>query len=431
MVLNSNLKPSLRGRRPIALSQELLANILQVGRMPHPIRSPGGNQSLSTNVTGNLPLQHTSNTSRATPRTQTRDAIAPSSLSLGIQPVINQPSPAQTGRAGAVNSHLEPPQSNYASTNGQGPMTIGNQSGSYTQMTPYSSVNPNIVVESHDQQQAFLPGPSLLQSGRRQLALDPFNQYSFGTSHQRNNTQDQLLLGHQLLLLSDWDTFVIARVDTSMWNSYIYKESLPTLLNRADWERFIIPWPPNYTTLTTAGYDYNGGECIQLKLQNKGDPVVELPLAVVSREEAQRAEMRRVDMVLCQSYFSALATRRNMPMGNERQTGGIGYPNAGHQWSITGQSQNAVNTTENPGFGYDSWPLYGNQMEGVQTHPQQLIPPFPYTVSSTSQSGSAAIVSSTTSPDVSFSMAGSMPFSQVLHHPPPSPSFALLFPLNA
>ncbi|KAI0192039.1 hypothetical protein EV127DRAFT_53178 [Xylaria flabelliformis] len=283
-------------------------------------------------------------------------------------------------------------------------MTIGNQSGSYTQLTPYSSANPSIV---YDQQQAFLPGPSLLQSGRRQLALEPFNQYSIGTSHQGNNSQDQLLFRHQLLLLSDWDTFVIARVDTSMWNSYIYKEALPRLLNRADWEKFIIPWPPGYTTLTTAGYDYNGGECLQLKLQNKEDTVVELPLAVVSREAAQRAERREVDVVLCQSYFSALATRRTM-------TGGIGYPNAGHQWPIPDQSQNAINTTENPGFGFDSpmWPSYGNQMEDVQIHPQRLMPPFPNTVSSTSQSGSAAIVSSATSPDMPFPMAGSMPFNQ-------------------
>ncbi|TRX90828.1 hypothetical protein FHL15_008232 [Xylaria flabelliformis] len=372
MVLNSNLKPSLRGRRPITLSQELLANILQVGRVPHPIRRPGGNQSLSTNVTGNLPftpLQHAPNTSTGVPRIQKRDAVTPSSLSVGIQSA-NQPSPVQIGHAGAVNSHLEPPQNNFTPISGQGPVAIGNQSGSYTQMTPYSSANPSIVVEPYDQQQALL-GPSPLQSGRRQLALEPFNQYSFSTGYQRDNTQDQLLLGHQLLLLPDWDTFAIARVDMSMWNSYIYKEALPTLLDRADWERFIIPWPPNHTTLTTAGYDYNGGECIQLKLQNKGDPIVELPLAVVSRKEAQRAEIRGVDVVLCQSYFSALATRRNIPMGNEQQTGGIGYSNAGHQWSIPGQSQNAINSTANPGFGYDSptWLLSGNQMEGNTSEP--------------------------------------------------------------
>ncbi|KAI1757855.1 hypothetical protein F4782DRAFT_331 [Xylaria castorea] len=433
MPLHPNLVRSLRGRRNIILSdnrtQEALANPFPFRRVQHPAHRPDGNRSLSTNVAGNS-LPQTPNQGRGIPRHQTRDSITPSSLSLGNQPVY-QPSPAQTGHVGSVNPglpQLELPQSagNYTPISGQGPMTVGNGSSSHLQMTPYSSVPPSIVVESHDQQQVHLPGPSLSQSGRRQLsssALEPFNQYPFSIGQQRNNTQDQLLPELQPLLLVGWDALVIARVDKSVYNSCIYKDALPRLLKRADWEKFVCPWPPNHITVTMAGYNSSGGECIQLALLNRDGQVVEIALAVIDSEELHRTEIRGVDVMLCQNYFSALVTRQNMPIGIERQTGGIGYSNAGYQWPIPVQSQNAINHTENPGYGYASpmWPPSGNQMEGIQIHPQQLAPSFPFTVSSASQSGSAAIVSSTTSPDVPFPMGGAMPFSQVLHPTTPPP----------
>ncbi|KAI0543809.1 hypothetical protein F4679DRAFT_567315 [Xylaria curta] len=398
----------------------VLANL--VGRVPHPTRRPGGNRPLSTNVTGNLPvtpLQHTLNTGRGIPRLRTRDSVTPNSLSLGIQPV-NQPSPAQTGHAGSVNPGIQSVQHYNTHISEQGPMTVGNESSGYSQLTPYSSVPPSIVIESHDQQQVLLPGAPLSQSGRRQLSsslLEPFHQYTFSIGQQRRNTQGHLLPELQLLLLEGWNVRVVARVDQSVYNSCIYRDALPGLLKRADWEKFLCPWPPNHPTFTTAGFNSYGGECIQLALRNRNDHVVQLPLAVVDREEAHRVEIKGVDVidvVLCQDYFSALATQQIMPMSVERQTGGIAYPNAGHQWPVPGPSHNAINPPENPGYDYSSpiWSSSGNQMEGVQLHPQQLAPSFQNTVSSTSQSGSAAIVSSTTSPDISFPMAGSMPFSQ-------------------
>ncbi|KAI1741521.1 hypothetical protein F4680DRAFT_66854 [Xylaria scruposa] len=425
MVLNSNLELSLRGRRPITLSQELLANL--VGRVPHPTRLPGGNRSLGTNVTGNFPvtpLQQTLNTGRGIPRLGTRDSITPSSLSLGIQ-LVNQPSPAQTGHAGSVNPglpHLELPQSvqNYTPISGQGPITVGNESSGYSQMTPYPSVPPSIVIESHEQQQVLLPGASLSRSGRGQLSsplLEPFHQNTFSISQQRNNTQDQLLPDLRLILVEGWNVRVLAKVDQSVYNSCIFRDALPGLLKRVDWERFLCPWPPNHPTFTAAGFNSYGGECIQLSLRNGNGQVVQLPLAVVDREEAHRIDIKGVDVidvVLCQDYFSALAPRQTMPMSVGRQTGGIGYSNARYQWPVPGPSHNAINPTENPGYDYSSpiWSSSGNQMEGVQLHPQQLAPSFQNTVSSTSQSGSAAIVSSTTSPDMPFPMAGSMPISQ-------------------
>ncbi|KAI8948966.1 hypothetical protein F4801DRAFT_428728 [Xylaria longipes] len=434
MPLHPNLAQSLRGRRAINLPsnrpQESLAYPFHFGRVQHPTNRPGGNRSLATNLTENIPvtpLRQTPNVGRGVTRHQTRDPITPSSSSLGIHPVY-QPSLAQTEHTDSANPalpHLELPQTigNYTPISGQGLMTGGNETSSYTQRTPYSSAPPSIVIESHDQQQVLLPGPSLSPSGRIQLSpsvLEPLNQYQFAIGQQRNTTQDQLLPELQLLSLVGWDARVIARVDKSVRNSWIYRDALPRLLKRPDWEKFICPWPPGHATFTGAGPDPEGGECIQLTFRNRDDHVVGFPLSVLGREQLHMTEIWGVDVVLCQDYFYALTSQQNTPMGVERQMEGMRYSNAGYQLQpsdVEGQSQNGINPMENLAYNYLSpvFPMSSNQMEGVQMHQQHLAQSYPYTMSSTSQGSSAALVSSTTSPDGPLPMAGAMPLNAETH----------------
>lgn len=321
-----------------------LANPFLARRVQHPTNRLGGHRSLATNLTEDIPatpLQQTQNAGGVL-RHQIRNPITPSSSLLGIQPIY-QPSPAQTGYTSSVNSSL--PHSglsqrvgNHTPNSGQGPMTIGNETGSYHQMGLNSSATPSIVIESHDQQQVLVPGPWLPQSGRRQLSpstLEPLNQYPFGISQQTTNIRGQLSIELQPLYLPRYNSLAIAREDNSIRNSWVYRDSLPKLLERPDWERFIHPRPPGHPVVTGAGFDAQGGECIQLGFENKRGQVAEFPVSVLDREQV-RAEISAVDIVLCQDYFRALTTPQNMPMGIELQMGGMVYSNSPYQFQLPG-----------------------------------------------------------------------------------------------
>ncbi|KAI0453737.1 hypothetical protein F5B21DRAFT_525536 [Xylaria acuta] len=405
MTLHPNLARGLRGRRRIIILPD------NRPQEPHPTNRPGGARSLTTNLIESIPVtpvRRRPNTGRGIPHHQTRNSITPSS-SFGIHSVY-QSSPAHTGHTGSAN-YLEPPQSvyNYTPISRQGPMTVRNEGSSYPQMTPYSSAPPSIVVESHDQQQVLHPGPSLSQSGRGQLspsALEAFNQYPSGISQQRNNTQVQPPSDLLPLFIPELGVPVMASIDKLPLNSWIYSDTLRRAINRPDWENVISPWPPGHTAFTRAGFDPKGGKCIQLTLRNGDRQEVNLALAVLDREQVPKADIRGVDVVLCQNYFWALGTRQTMPMGIERQMGGMGYPNAGYQLHLPGQSQNAINAAETLGYGYDSptWLTPSSQTEDVQMHPQHLLPSLPCTVFSNSGGSSAAQVSSTTTPEVPVPM---------------------------
>ncbi|KAI0446353.1 hypothetical protein F4803DRAFT_40619 [Xylaria telfairii] len=428
MPLHPRIAQGLDARKAKAIilnnrSQESLANPF-LARVQHPTNRLGGHRSLVTNLTEDIqttPLRQTQNVG-GVPRHQIRDPITPSSSLLGIQPVY-QPSPAQPGYPGSANSSL--PHSglsqrigNHTPSSGQGPMSIGNEMGSPHEMVLDSSATPRIVIGSHDQQQVLVPGPWLQQSGRRQLSpstLEPLNQYPYGISQQRTDIRHQLSsIELQLLLLPRCDSLAIAREDSAIPNSWVYRDSLTKLLKQSDWERFIHPRPPGHPTFTGAGPDAEGGVYIQLRLENKRGQVVEFPLSVLYREQV-RTEIPGVDIVLCQDYFRELATGQTPPMGIEAQMGGMMYSNLAYHFQLPGgQFQNAISSAENLAYGYASpgFP-FSNRMEGIQTDRSHLTTPaFQYTVSSTSQGSSAALVSSTTSPDMPLSIGEASPFNQ-------------------
>ncbi|KAI0467552.1 hypothetical protein F4859DRAFT_517986 [Xylaria cf. heliscus] len=358
MPFNPNLTRSLCGRRPIEISDSRSQDAV-------------------------TPLRQPSNTGKGVPRHGTRDPITPSSLPFRINPVY-QPSPAQSGYTDPVTSgllHFELPQSvlNHTPISVPGPMTGRSDAVNYTRIVPYSSAPPSITIESPDQQQQPLPAPSLAQSGRGLISpstLAPFSQYPSGAGQQRNNTQEYPLPELEPLLLVEWDALVIARMERALDTSYIFRDSLKTALNRPNWKEFICPWPPRRTTVTGAGYDPKGGECIQLTLRNKSHQVVELPLAVIDREDMHSPEMG-VQLVLCKDYLWKLNTGQTILMGIERQTGSMGHPDV-YQWQRPGLPQNIINSAENLEYDYNSPTFFtsGNHMEGVEMNPQHLAPSF-------------------------------------------------------
>ncbi|KAI0403319.1 hypothetical protein F4802DRAFT_599281 [Xylaria palmicola] len=431
MALPPKVAQSLLNRRRISLSneksQEAAADPFRVPRVTQPTDNQKANRP-STHLNEPPPRRVQDTRSK---RVQvigdrgTRPSTTPGPSSVGKHPVDRR-SPARASYTYAANTgihDLDFLQSGWSNppVNRQGLMTSEKDGTGYSQSNIKASDAPRIVVGSHDQQTPF-PGPPSFRPSRQQAPPS----HPHGVGQGVSNSLSYLPPDTPSLapfVLVEWGSPLIARIDKTLPNSWIYREVLAEILNGPDRANLVHPWPPGHPTITGAGYNPKGGECVQLtirnrvSLMNRGARDVALPLTILDRGQLGGRDGNEVDMVLCDDYHRLLSTAQDVPMDIEPQAHGAEPPAAGgHQvWPAPAQSQNATTPVANPVFDQDfahtssMWTSASNQGQNAQA--QFLTPPFSYDTLSSSLVSSAPIASSTTSPDGLFSMEN-MPFSQ-------------------